>query len=47
MLRADPGRARDIIGSDVNDCVEHYRPTNNIPHIMDRFTSGFSAKVHQ
>ncbi|MEC5180446.1 WXG100 family type VII secretion target [Arthrobacter sp. CG_A4] len=47
LLRADPGRARDIIGSDFNDRVVQHRPTNNIPHIMDRFASGFSAEVHQ
>jgi hypothetical protein len=47
LLAGDPERARDIIGSDFNDRVEQYRPTNNIPQIMERFASGFSAEVHQ
>lgn len=47
LLATDPARAQQIIGSDFNDRVDQYRPTNNIPGIMDRFTSGFDAEVHQ
>lgn len=43
----DPARAEQIIGSDFNDRVDQYRPTINIPGIMDRFASGFDAEVHQ
>jgi uncharacterized protein YukE len=47
LLATDPERAQQIIGSDFNDRVDQYRPTNNIPGIMDRFVSGFDAEVHQ
>jgi hypothetical protein len=47
LLATDPARAEQIIGSDFNDRVDQYRPTNNIPGIMDRFVSGFDAEVHQ
>ncbi|WP_426997394.1 WXG100 family type VII secretion target [Pseudarthrobacter sp. N5] len=47
LLATDPAQARAIIGSDFNDRVEQYRPTNNMPGIMDRFVSGFDAEVHQ
>ena len=47
LLANDPAGARQIIGSDFNDRVDQYRPTNNIPGIMDRFVSGFDAEVHQ
>ena len=47
LLANNPQQARDIIGSDFNDRVEQYRPTNNIPGIMDRFLDGFNAEVHQ
>ncbi|MBP1233368.1 uncharacterized protein YukE [Arthrobacter sp. PvP102] len=47
LLATDPAGARQIIGSDFNDRVDQYRPTNNIPGIMDRFVSGFDAEVHQ
>ncbi|UVJ41696.1 WXG100 family type VII secretion target [Arthrobacter sp. CJ23] len=47
LLATDPARAREIIGSDFNYRVEQYRPTNNIPGIMDRFLDGFDAEVHQ
>jgi hypothetical protein len=47
LLANNPQQARDIIGSDFNDRVEQYRPTNNIPGIMDRFLDGFDAEVHQ
>ncbi len=47
LLATDPDQAREIIGSDFNGRVEQYRPTNNIPGIMDRFVSGFDAEVHQ
>jgi uncharacterized protein YukE len=47
LLATDPAGARQIIGSDFNDRVDQYRPTNNIPGIMDRFASGFDAEVHQ
>ncbi|MFJ5958677.1 WXG100 family type VII secretion target [Paenarthrobacter sp. NPDC092416] len=47
LLANDPQEARRIIGSDFNDRVEQYRPTNNIPGIMDRFLDGFDAEVHQ
>ncbi|WP_104175115.1 WXG100 family type VII secretion target [Arthrobacter sp. Y81] len=47
LLATDPARAEQIIGSDFNARVDQYRPTNNIPGIMDRFVSGFDAEVHQ
>ena len=47
LLATDPGRAQQIIASDFDDRVEQYRPTNNIPGIMDRFLDGFDAEVHQ
>jgi uncharacterized protein YukE len=47
LLATDPARAEQIIGSDFNDRVDQYRPTNNSPGIMDRFVSGFDAEVHQ
>ncbi|HKU35904.1 MAG TPA: WXG100 family type VII secretion target [Paenarthrobacter sp.] len=47
LLATDPQGARDIVGSDFNDRVEQYRPTNNIPGIMNRFLDGFDAEVHQ
>ena len=47
LLATDPDRAAQIIGSDFDDRVEQYRPTNNIPGIMDRFVDGFGAEVHQ
>jgi len=47
LLATDPAGARQIIGSDFNGRVDEYRPTNNIPGIMDRFVSGFDAEVHQ
>ncbi|XAS67274.1 WXG100 family type VII secretion target [Micrococcaceae bacterium Sec5.7] len=47
LQATDPERAKEIIGSDFNDRVEQYRPTNNIPDIMGRFASGFDAEVHQ
>ena len=47
LLANNPQQARDIIASDFNDRVEQYRPTNNIPGIMDRFLDGFDAEVHQ
>jgi uncharacterized protein YukE len=47
LLATDPARAEQIIASDFDDRVEQYRPTNNIPGIMDRFLDGFDAEVHQ
>ncbi|HSU46792.1 MAG TPA: WXG100 family type VII secretion target [Arthrobacter sp.] len=47
LLGADPARAAQIIGSDFDSRVDQYRPTNNIPGIMDRFLDGFGAEVHQ
>ncbi|WP_455835973.1 WXG100 family type VII secretion target [Pseudarthrobacter siccitolerans] len=47
LLADDPARAEQIIASDFDDRVEQYRPTNNIPGIMDRFLDGFDAEVHQ
>lgn len=47
LLATDPARAEQIIASDFNDRVDQYRPTNNIPGIMDRFVDGFGAEVHQ
>ncbi|MBT2249520.1 WXG100 family type VII secretion target [Arthrobacter sp. BHU FT2] len=47
LLATDPDRAAQIIGSDFDDRVDQYRPTNNIPQIMDRFLDGFDAEVHQ
>jgi hypothetical protein len=47
LLATDPARAQQIIASDFDDRVEQYRPTNNIPGIMDRFLDGFDAEVHQ
>ncbi|MEW9871224.1 WXG100 family type VII secretion target [Arthrobacter sp. HS15c] len=47
LLARDPARAEQIIASDFNDRVDQYRPTNNIPGIMDRFVDGFGAEVHQ
>jgi hypothetical protein len=47
LLATDPARAEQIIASDFNDRVDQYRPTNNIPGIMDRFVDGFDAEVHQ
>ena len=47
LLASDPARAAQIIGSDFDGRVDQYRPTNNIPHIMDRFLDGFDAEVHQ
>lgn len=47
LLAADPDRAAQIIGSNFDDRVDQYRPTNNIPQIMDRFLDGFDAEVHQ
>jgi uncharacterized protein YukE len=47
LLATDPDRAAQIIGSNFDDRVDQYRPTNNIPQIMDRFLDGFDAEVHQ
>ncbi|KSU70785.1 hypothetical protein GA0061083_3758 [Pseudarthrobacter enclensis] len=47
LLATDPDRAARIIGSNFDDRVDQYRPTNNIPQIMDRFLDGFDAEVHQ
>ncbi|MCY1676780.1 WXG100 family type VII secretion target [Pseudarthrobacter sp. SL88] len=47
LLASDPDRAAQIIGSDFDSRVDQYRPTNNIPQIMDRFLEGFDAEVHQ
>jgi uncharacterized protein YukE len=47
LLATDPDRAAQIIGSDFDGRVDQYRPTNNIPQIMDRFLDGFDAEVHQ
>ncbi|WAJ32693.1 WXG100 family type VII secretion target [Arthrobacter sp. FX8] len=47
LLATDPDRAAQIIGSDFDGRVDQYRPTNNIPGIMDRFLDGFDAEVHQ
>lgn len=47
LLATDPEKAKTIIGSDFNGRVEEYRPSNNIPQILDRFASGFDVEVHQ
>ncbi len=47
LLASDPDRAAQIIGSDFDTRVDQYRPTNNIPQIMDRFLDGFDSEVHQ
>lgn len=47
LLATDPERAAQIISSDFDGRVEQYRPTHNIPGIMDRFLDGFDAEVHQ
>lgn len=47
LLATNPDRAAHIIGSDFDGRVDQYRPTNNIPQIMDRFLDGFDAEVHQ
>jgi hypothetical protein len=47
LLATDPARAEQIIASDFDGRVDQYRPTNNIPGIMDRFVDGFGAEVHQ
>jgi hypothetical protein len=47
LLATDPARAQQIVASDFNHRVGQYRPTNNLPVIMDRFLDGFDAEVHQ
>lgn len=47
LLATDPDQAARIIGSDFDARVDQYRPTNNIPGIMDRFLDGFDTEVHQ
>jgi uncharacterized protein YukE len=47
LLASDPARAEQIIASDFDGRVDQYRPTNNIPGIMERFVDGFGAEVHQ
>lgn len=47
LLATNPDRAAQIIGSDFDGRVDQYRPTNNIPQIMNRFLDGFDAEVHQ
>lgn len=47
LLANDPGQVRDIIGSDFNDRVDQYRPSNNVGPIVQRIVDGFDVKVHQ
>ncbi|ALE04498.1 hypothetical protein AL755_02140 (plasmid) [Arthrobacter sp. ERGS1:01] len=47
LLANNPEHAREIIGSDFNDRVEQYRPTNNVVPIVARILGGFHAEVHQ
>ena len=44
LLATDPARAEQIIASDFDDRVEQYRPTNNIPGIMDRFLAASTPR---